>query len=61
MTSERELGDPSDEDMSEIKDLTEFLQMDAHSQPVLTNVLLEVWAMGHNQGYADAYTEQELQ
>ena len=61
MTEERELGEPSSEDLSEIKDLTEFLQMDAHSQPVLTKVLLEVWAMGHNQGYEDAYTEQELQ
>lgn len=55
----RELGTPTKADLKDIKELSEFLIMDSHDLSIIKEKLLEVWAMGHNQGYEDAYAEQE--
>ena len=55
----RELGTPTKADLKDIKELSEFLIMDSHDLTIVKDKLMEVWALGHNQGYADAYTEME--
>lgn len=55
----RQLGDPSKKDLQDIKRLASFLIMDSHDEKIIKNILLEVWALGHNQGYEDANFERD--
>lgn len=55
----RELGEPTKADLKDIKEITEWLTMDAWSITLIKEKLLEVWGLGHNQGYKDANTERE--
>lgn len=55
----RELGEPTKSDLKNIKDVAEWLTMDAWSIKLIQEMLLKVWALGHNQGYEDANTERD--
>lgn len=55
----RELGEPTKSDLKDIKDVAEWLTMDAWSIKLIQEMLLKVWALGHNQGYEDANTERD--
>ena len=59
MSKTRELGEPTKADRKEIKESAEFLTLDAWSVERIEEILLGVWALGHNQGYEDANTERE--
>ena len=55
----RELGEPTKSDLKDIKDVAEWLTMDAWSIKLIQEMLLKVWALGHNQGYEDANIERD--
>jgi len=55
----RELGEPTKSDLKDIKDVAEWLTMDAWSIKLIQEMLLKIWALGHNQGYEDANTERD--
>lgn len=55
----RELGEPTKSDLKDIKDVAEWLTMDAWSIKLIQEMLLKVWALGHNQRYEDANTERD--
>lgn len=55
----RELGEPTKADLKEIKEIANWLTMDAWSVELMRDKLMQVWAMGHNQGYEDANIERD--
>lgn len=56
---ERQLGDISQEDLTTVEEIANFLTMDSWDIPTIKEKLLMIWADGHNQGYNDAYEEMD--
>lgn len=55
----RELGEPTKSDLKDMKEIAEWLTMDAWDIKLIQEKLLDIWNAGHNQGYEDANTERD--